>query len=226
MGRLQQRRLKYFAVAVVLTLVLSYTFLQDSVTWKLPPIHAPTQTTSGSSSGFILRLPLSPTLASLSLLPTGSPTPTKPDFPNSLGSDSPPTLPSAPKECIKYEQLQRLKQEPLSEGRRKFPYSRPSPECRTFNLPAMETLIEKMRGVIQDPDLFRLFENSYPNTLDTMIKWRGYAKELPEGTEAVTGNETTTSEELTYVITGDVRIFLPAPCHCQNNVLQSVLDHS
>jgi meiotically up-regulated gene 157 (Mug157) protein len=64
----------------------------------------------------------------------------------------------------------------------------------------MEQLIEKMRGVIKDPDLFRLFENSYPNTLDTMIKWRGYAERIDEET----GNATTTDEELTYVITGDV----------------------
>lgn len=57
-----------------------------------------------------------------------------------------------------------------------------------------------MRGVIKDPDLFRLFENSYPNTLDTMIKWRGYAKEI--GEDGVEGD--VTDEELTYVITGDV----------------------
>jgi len=64
----------------------------------------------------------------------------------------------------------------------------------------MENLIERMKGKIKDPDLFRLFENTYPNTLDTMIKWKGYAKRL----DAISGNETTTDEELTYVITGDV----------------------
>jgi meiotically up-regulated gene 157 (Mug157) protein len=100
--------------------------------------------------------------------------------------------------------LQQQNQEPLSEGNRKFPYQRPSPECRTFNLPAMESLIERMKGVIKDPDLFRLFENSYPNTLDTMIKWRGYAKER-ESDDQVPIENGSTSEELTYVITGDVR---------------------
>jgi hypothetical protein len=80
------------------------------------------------------------------------------------------------KECINYQGLQHLRQEPLSEGRRQFTCNRPSPECGTFNLLAMEKLIDKMKDIIKDPDLFRLFENSYPNTLDTMIKWRGYAK--------------------------------------------------
>lgn len=105
-----------------------------------------------------------------------------------------------PVECMAYENLQRSRQKPWSEGSRQFPYSRPAPECRTFNLPAMEKLIEKMRGVVKDPDLFRLFENSYPNTLDTMIKWRGHAQEI--GEDGVLGNAT--DEELTYVITGDV----------------------
>lgn len=94
----------------------------------------------------------------------------------------------------------RQKPGPPSEGRRKFPYVRPPPECRTFNLPAMEALIERMKGVIRDPDLFRLFENSYPNTLDTMVKWRGFAKKKNEATDL----EEETDEELTYVITGDI----------------------
>lgn len=45
-----------------------------------------------------------------------------------------------------------------------------------------------MKSKIKDPDLYRLFENSYPNTVDTAIKWKGYAN----GTD----------EELTFVITG------------------------
>ncbi len=59
-----------------------------------------------------------------------------------------------------------------------------------------------MRGVIKDADLYRLFENSYPNTLDTMIKWRGLANRTdPETGQRVVG---AADEELTYVITGDI----------------------
>lgn len=135
-------------------------------------------------------------------LQTTSPEPqlTRP-IPTSSLVLSPTPSHSPPAECVGYESLQRSRQQPWSEGSRQFPYSRPAPECRTFNLPAMEKLIEEMRGVIKDPDLFRLFENSYPNTLDTMIKWRGYAQEI--GADGVEGNATT-DEELTYVITGDV----------------------
>ncbi|KAK4444308.1 hypothetical protein QBC34DRAFT_487924 [Podospora aff. communis PSN243] len=102
--------------------------------------------------------------------------------------------------CVDFETLQQQAPGPKSGGRRKFPYVRPPPECRKFKLPAMEKLIEGMKTVIEDPDLFRLFENSYPNTLDTMVKWRGYASI----TDEETGETTVTDEELTYVITGDI----------------------
>lgn len=112
---------------------------------------------------------------------------------------SEPATPSS-KECVRYETLQQLKQKPFSAGTRQFPYSRPSPECRTFTLPSLEAVIERMKGSIKDPDLFRLFENSYPNTLDTCIKWRGYAN----ATDPDTGVSSMTDEELAFVITGDI----------------------
>jgi uncharacterized protein len=121
------------------------------------------------------------------------------DVSDTLSVASSPSPSAKPVECIPYEQLQRSRQGPLSTGKRGFPYSRPPPECRTFNLPSMEKLIERMKGIIKDPDLFRLFENSYPNTLDTMIKWRGYANVVNE-----TGEEVTTDQELAYIITGDI----------------------
>jgi hypothetical protein len=214
MVRLQQRRLKVAAVAVLLTLVFYISFKRDDepVTWHLPipsPLPSPISSTTPAhtpTQAPVKLVPSSSTVKAqqtfISELPAGIPIHVRPGDEGSRESLPSPASPSATpkKECINYQLLQRLRQEPLSEGRREFAYNRPSLECRTFNLPAMEKLIERMRGVIKDPDLFRLFENSYPNTLDTMIKWRGHAKKL----DPISGNETTTDEELTYVITGDV----------------------
>ncbi|RKU40240.1 hypothetical protein DL546_001190 [Coniochaeta pulveracea] len=111
----------------------------------------------------------------------------------------PPSLPPGPT-CTPFEQYMASKPGPPSSGKRQFPYVRPPLECRTFTLPALEDLIVRMRSVIKDPDLYRLFENSYPNTLDTMVKWRGYANRTNEET----GESSVTDEELTYVITGDI----------------------
>jgi len=93
-------------------------------------------------------------------------------------------------ECPDYSQYANLQHEPYSSGKFKLPYQRPSPECRTFASAELEAKIEETKKVITDPDLKRLFENTYPNTLDTAIKWHG----TPNATD----------EDLTFVITGDI----------------------
>ncbi|KAK1676321.1 hypothetical protein BDP55DRAFT_113376 [Colletotrichum godetiae] len=120
--------------------------------------------------------------------------------PSAPASSPMPTTPPPAADCESFENWMRSRPGPASEGKRKFPLNRPRPECRTFRLPAMDNLIIRMKGVIKDPDLYRLFENAYPMTLDSMVKWRGYANE----TDKATGESRATDQELTYVITGDI----------------------
>jgi len=80
---------------------------------------------------------------------------------------------------------------PFSSGRYNLSYQRPEPACRTFNSSGVEDTIARVMSDIADADLQRLYENAFPNTLDTAIRWKGYAN----------GSE---DEELTFVITGDI----------------------
>ncbi|KUI54003.1 hypothetical protein VP1G_01381 [Cytospora mali] len=96
---------------------------------------------------------------------------------------------------LSFEHYMTSRPGPKSTGSRQFPLVRPPRECRKFTAPAVDEYIERMEGVIKDPDLYRLFQNSFPNTLDTMVKWHGYAQDE---------NGTDTDQELSYIITGDI----------------------
>ena len=93
-------------------------------------------------------------------------------------------------DCPDYSSYAKERHAPYSSGKYKLPYQRPTPECRTFESQDVEDTIDRMNKTIWDPDLFQLFQNAFPNTLDTAIKWHGTA----EGSD----------EELTFVITGDM----------------------
>ncbi|KAI1369872.1 glycoside hydrolase family 125 protein [Xylaria arbuscula] len=93
--------------------------------------------------------------------------------------------------CPDYSQYSTQTHEPLSEGKYQLSYMRPEQACRKYTIPEVEDAINDMKDVVKDPDLFRLFENAFPNTLDTTISWKGFAN---NGTK----------EELTFVTTGDI----------------------
>ncbi|KAL8420443.1 hypothetical protein RB594_003288 [Gaeumannomyces avenae] len=94
-------------------------------------------------------------------------------------------------QCPNYVDYFKQKHEPLSTGRHALSYMRPPAECRTFKSQEVEDAVARVRAAIADPDLARIFENAYPNTLDTAIKWRGTAADNAD-------------EELTFIITGDI----------------------
>lgn len=97
-------------------------------------------------------------------------------------------------QCPDFLDYAQAQHTPLSTGKYALSYMRPDPSCRTFNSSIVEATIADMEAIITDPDLYRLFENSFPNTLDTAVKFKGYA----------TGSNGTTDEELTFLITGDM----------------------
>ncbi|KAF7856843.1 hypothetical protein EAF04_009604 [Stromatinia cepivora] len=100
-------------------------------------------------------------------------------------------LPAVQAQCPDYSQYSLTQHPPLSSGRYALSWMRPEPACRTFNSSIVEQTISDMKSVIADPDLYRIFQNSFPNSLDTAVKWRGYAANNSE-------------EELTFLITGDI----------------------
>ncbi|KAI9830927.1 MAG: hypothetical protein M1819_005309 [Sarea resinae] len=92
--------------------------------------------------------------------------------------------------CPDYSAYSQQPHSPFSAGKYNLSYQRPPIACRTFTLPAVESTIARLNTTIKDPDLFRLFENTYPNTLDTAVKWKGYAND--------------SREEQAFIITGDI----------------------
>lgn len=89
-------------------------------------------------------------------------------------------------QCPDYTEFAQKAQGSPSTGALGLPYMRPAPACRTFNSTAVEKVISDMKELIRDPDLARLFENTFPNTLDTTVRYFN------------------ATENLAFIITGDI----------------------
>ncbi|TFY78639.1 hypothetical protein EWM64_g5373 [Hericium alpestre] len=92
----------------------------------------------------------------------------------------------AAQSCPDYTSFSSSPQGNPSSGLLGLPFMRPAPACRTFNSSAVERVIDDMKSRLKDPDIARLFENTFPNTLDTTIKYFN------------------SEENLAFVITGDI----------------------
>ncbi|EGO01766.1 hypothetical protein SERLA73DRAFT_103760 [Serpula lacrymans var. lacrymans S7.3] len=89
-------------------------------------------------------------------------------------------------QCPDYTTYSQSPQGNASTGPLALPYMRPDPACRTFNSSAVEQVIADMKARLKDPDLARLFENTFPNTLDTTVRYFN------------------STENLAFIITGDI----------------------
>lgn len=112
-----------------------------------------------------------------------------------------------PEACPDYASYAAHIHYPLSEGKLALPYQRPAEPCRTFVSPAVERVINDMTARIADKDLARLFENAFPNTLDTTVAWHDNGQ-----TESDADGETAAELVLgkwegaqSFVVTGDIR---------------------
>lgn len=100
--------------------------------------------------------------------------------------------------CPDYTHYSSAIHPPLSKGSLSLPFQRPVQECRTFSSNSVEKVIDDMNGLITDPDLARLFENTFPNTLDTTVRWHHNG-----------------SDPQSFIVTGDINALWLRDAHKQ-----------
>lgn len=92
--------------------------------------------------------------------------------------------------CPDYRDYSTRKHPPYSTGKYQLPFQRPAVDCRLFKSEAAEDLITQMTVRMADPDLARLFENCFPNTLDTTVRWHRDADRV--------------EDKQSFIVTGDI----------------------
>lgn len=95
---------------------------------------------------------------------------------------------------------------PLSDGPLNLPYQRPALPCRTFTSQHVEKVIEDVTSRMTDKDLARLFENAFPNTLDTTVRWHvdGTQKKTKSKTHHTPKNDGAWEGPQSFIVTGDI----------------------
>ncbi|KZF23235.1 glycoside hydrolase family 125 protein [Xylona heveae TC161] len=114
-----------------------------------------------------------------------------------LGSESEKYRAACPDYALYSTYLHR----PFSSGPLVLPFQRPSPQCRTFSSPLVEKIIDDLTKRMTDPDLARIFENAFPNTLDTTIRWH------VDGTEKKSKSAAKSEKwqgPQSFIVTGDI----------------------
>lgn len=109
--------------------------------------------------------------------------------------------------CPAYENYARFGHRPYSDGPMALPYQRPSPHCRTFESDLVEKIIKDLNATMIDRDLARLFENAFPNTLDTTVRWHvdGTEKKQESSFQHIfSGSSGAWEGAQSFIVTGDI----------------------
>lgn len=88
-----------------------------------------------------------------------------------------------------------------------LPFQRPSKQCRTFDSPLVEKTIDDMNEKMVDRDLARLFENAFPNTLDTTVRWHVDGTETEEKHHfysSIHAEDGAWQGPQSFIVTGDI----------------------
>lgn len=108
--------------------------------------------------------------------------------------------------CPDYARFSKHHHGPDSKGPLALPFQRPHPKCRTFHSDAVEQVIKDVTSRMKDPDLARLFENTFPSTTDTTVKFHTDGtkkfKKKNTGRSALAGGAWEGPQ--TFVVTGDI----------------------
>ena len=92
--------------------------------------------------------------------------------------------------CPDYKDYSARRHPPYTSGEYSVPYQRPAEQCRLFKSQAVENTITEITDKMANPYLARLFQNCFPNTLDTTVRWH-----VPS---------TKPEEAQSFIVTGDI----------------------
>lgn len=94
---------------------------------------------------------------------------------------------------------------PFSEGPMGLPFQRPSIHCRTFTSTLVEKVIEDITSRMVDKALAQIFQNAFPNTLDTTVRWHvdgtSTKSKIPKSHK---GYPEKWSGAQSFIVTGDI----------------------
>ncbi|EON60899.1 hypothetical protein W97_00109 [Coniosporium apollinis CBS 100218] len=111
--------------------------------------------------------------------------------------------------CPDYKMYSMYPHGPYSSGPLRLPFQRPAPQCRTFSSPLVEKVISDMDKRMEDKDLARIFENAFPNTLDTTVRWHVNATEAKKAKKRYTSRQAAQDPDAwegaqSFIVTGDI----------------------